>query len=134
MNLSKKMLIVDDADLAHTLYRIRFGSLNVSILSAKNGNDAIDMISKVDDIAVIILDLNMSSMSGLELLEKLPARFKQKVPIIVVSSEQDKAKQLMALQRGAARFFEKGKIIELKQFIEYLLGGSHLREIDVLNA
>ncbi len=126
MKLLKKILIVDDVDLAHKIYRVRFGSMNVSILSAKNGREAIDMISKEDDIGLVILDLNMPSMNGLELLEKLPISFKQKVPIIAVSSEHDKVKQQMALQRGAAQFFEKGKINELKQFIEHLLENSHL--------
>jgi len=121
MKHEKKILIVDDADLAHKIYSVRFSSLNVSLLSARNGNEAIDMISKIHDIALVILDMNMSSMSGLELLNALPSRFKQKVPIIAVSSEHDKAKQQTALQNGAIRFFQKSDILELKQFIEPLL-------------
>jgi CheY-like chemotaxis protein len=123
MKRLKKLLIVDDVDLAHSIYRVRLDSMNVSILSAKSGSEAIAMISREDDIDLIILDLNMSSMDGLELLNILPIRAKQKIPVIVVSSEQDKAKQQMALQRGAVAFFDKSRIKELKRFIEHLFGG-----------
>ena len=121
MNCSKKVLIVDDAAFAHNIYRVLFGSMNLSILSAKSGREAIDMISKEDDIGFVILDLNMPSMNGLELLEMLPIRFKEKTPIIVVSSDKDKVKQQVALKLGAVQFFEKSKINELKQFLKHLL-------------
>jgi CheY-like chemotaxis protein len=126
MNCSKKILIVDDSDFAHNVYRVVFGFMNLSILSVRNGSGALEMISKESDIALVILDLNMSSMNGLELLKMLSPRFKRETPIIVVSSEKDKVKQQMALQCGAVQFFEKSRIDELKQFSKHLLDNPHV--------
>ncbi len=126
MNYPRKILIVDDSDFAHNVYRVLFGFMNLSILSVRSGSEAIEMVSKEGDIGLIILDLNMPAMNGLELLKTLPPRFKKETPIIVVSSEKDKAKQQMALQCGAVQFFEKSKIDELKQFAKRLLDNPHL--------
>jgi len=121
MNSSKKVLIVDDAAFAHNIYRVLLGFMNLSILSAKSGSEAIDMISKEGDIGFVILDLNMPSMNGLELLEMFPLRFKEKTPVMVVSSDRDKVKQQTALKLGAVKFFEKSKLNELKQFLKHLI-------------
>jgi CheY-like chemotaxis protein len=121
----RKILVVDDSDFAHNVYRVLFGFMNLSILSVRSGSEAIEMISKEGDIALMILDLNMPLMSGVELLKMLPLPFKKETPIIVVSSERDKVKQQMALQCGAVQFFEKSKINELKQFSKCLLDNPH---------
>jgi CheY-like chemotaxis protein len=123
---SKKILIVDDSDFAHNVYRVLFGFMNLSILSVRSGSEALAIISKDSDITLMILDLNMPSVNGLELLKMLPLRFKKETPIIVVSSEKDEVKQQTALQCGAVQFFEKSKINELKQFSKHLLDNPHL--------
>ncbi len=125
MDGSRKILIVDDSEFAHNVYRVLFGFMNLSILSAKSGSEAIEMISKEGGIDLMILDLNMPSTNGLELLKVLPSRFKKETPIIVVSSEKDKGKQQMALQYGAVKFFEKSNINELKQFSTHFLDNPH---------
>ncbi len=118
---SKKILVVDDSPFAHNIYRAMFASRNITILSATSGSEAIEIISKESGIVLTILDLNMPSTNGLELLEKFPPAFKKKTPIVVVSSEKDKMKQQMALKSGAVQFFEKSRITELKKFSKLLL-------------
>jgi CheY-like chemotaxis protein len=125
MDCPKKMLIVDDSEFAHNVYRVLFGFMNLSILSAKGGREALEIISKENDIRLVILDLNMPSTNGLELLEILPGPFKEKTTILVVSSEKDEAKRQIALRRGAVQFFEKSRITELKQFVEQVLVNTH---------
>ncbi|MCK9472278.1 response regulator [Sulfurimonas sp.] len=90
------------------------------ILEAKNGVEAIDIIRDRGDINLILLDIIMPIMNGLEMLKvvRCDENIKQ-VPIIVLTT--DETKKTEALELGANGFLMKPiRNSELTQKIEAL--------------
>jgi len=89
-----KVLIVDDEKLMRNLLQDHFQSEDYGVLCAKNANEAIELLEKEPDI--IILDVNMPGMDGIELCKII--RNHVTCPIIFLTarvSEQDKINGLM---------------------------------------
>ncbi|MGE4419970.1 MAG: PleD family two-component system response regulator [Sulfurimonas sp.] len=91
------------------------------VLEAKNGVDAIDIIRTRDDINLILLDIIMPIMNGLEMLKVVRCdKNIEQVPIIVLTT--DETKKTEALELGANDFLMKPiRNGELTQKIESLI-------------
>ena len=91
------------------------------VLEAKNGVDAIDIIRTRDDINLILLDIIMPIMNGLEKLKVVRCDENiEQVPIIVLTT--DETKKTEALELGANDFLMKPiRNGELTQKIESLI-------------
>jgi putative two-component system response regulator len=91
------------------------------VLEAKNGVDAIDIIRTRDDINLILLDIIMPVMNGLEMLKVVRCDENiEQVPIIVLTT--DETKKTEALELGANDFLMKPiRNGELTQKIESLI-------------
>jgi class 3 adenylate cyclase/CheY-like chemotaxis protein len=102
-----KLLVVDDEPDIQTLFELRFrrdvqnGSLE--LLFASNGSEALDVAATDPDIEVVITDLNMPGMSGLELLGRLEA-LQLPLKTIVLTAYGDMANIRTAMMRGAFDF------------------------------
>ncbi|OHE21077.1 MAG: response regulator receiver protein [Sulfurimonas sp. RIFOXYD2_FULL_37_8] len=76
------------------------------ILEAQNGTDAISQIKSRPDINLILLDIIMPIMNGLEMLEVVRADTQMDhIPIIVLTTDETKKSQ--ALELGANGFLMK---------------------------
>ena len=86
-------------------------------------------IAKYDPqaIAVLLLDVRMSGMSGLEVQEHLIAR-KADLPIIILTAYGDVQMAVNALKKGAVDFIEKPfDHAALRQLVEKMLGEARRR-------
>jgi len=83
-----KLLFVEDEEDLIEIITDTLNKLEASFLTAKNGEEALDVIKQNSDIDVVITDLNMPIMSGLELIEKLNEDNFDK-PIIVMSAHTE---------------------------------------------
>jgi two-component system chemotaxis response regulator CheY len=104
----KKILVVDDSSLIHQMYRLVMSRYKCEIVDAMNGQEALDILSLQNDIQLILLDINMPVMNGVQFLEKasktgLPA----KVPVIVISTEGKEEDTLRGLKLGAKGYLKK---------------------------
>ena len=99
----KKILVVDDSQLIHSMYRIvldKYGGC--TIVDAMNGLEALDILSREDDFDLILLDINMPVMNGLQFMEKTRTEnIHRHIPIIVISTEGKDEDTLRALKFGA---------------------------------
>jgi len=93
------------------------------VVSANNGKDA---LTKLDGkkISMVITDLNMPEMDGIELIRQLRSRpgFKF-VPIVMLTTESQDAKKSAGKQAGASGWivkpFKPDQLIEtIKRFIK----------------
>src|SRR5271169_6851748 len=82
-----KVLIVDDSQLIHSMYRLVLNRYNgCRIVDAMNGLEALDVLSRENDFDLILLDINMPVMNGIQFMEKLKnENIYRKIPIIVIS-------------------------------------------------
>jgi two-component system KDP operon response regulator KdpE len=99
-----KVLIVDDEPPIRKLLRMGLSTQGYEILDAPNGRTALDLLAQKPDL--VILDLGLPDMQGLELLTLIRARL-EGVPIVVLSSRDDEAGKVDALDRGADDYVTK---------------------------
>jgi CheY-like chemotaxis protein len=72
MIVLNKILIVDDSQLIHNMYRLIMSRYQgCKILDAMNGLEALDILSRESDFDIILLDINMPVMNGIQFMEKL---------------------------------------------------------------
>jgi putative two-component system response regulator len=76
------------------------------VIEAKNGSAAIDELKRRDDIDIILLDIIMPIMGGIEMLKVVRADSNlEQLPIIVLTT--DETKKAEALEVGANEFLMK---------------------------
>jgi two-component system, OmpR family, KDP operon response regulator KdpE len=99
-----KILIVDDEPPIRKLLRMGLTSQGYEVLDAPNGKTALDLLAKGPDL--IILDLGLPDVDGLELLRRIRDR-EVSLPIVVLSSRDDEAGKVAALDLGADDYLTK---------------------------
>jgi len=103
-----KILVVDDSSTMRRIVKNCLEQMgNHDIVMAGDGVDAIVKL-KEHTFDLVLTDWNMPNMDGLTLLKKLRAdeNFKN-VPIIMVTTESEKANVVTALKEGANNYIVK---------------------------
>lgn len=106
------VLIVDDIPVNIILLKTMLARTNVRILTAVNGEDALNMVrtSKPD---LVLLDIQMPIMNGLEVLQKIKSDPQLKSTVVIMVSaytSQEDIEKSMSL--GAAGFIKKPVIMD----------------------
>lgn len=103
-----KILVVDDHALIRTALRGVLGELDrdVTILEAGDCRKAFDLIERQQDLDFVLLDLSLPGMHGLAALEELRTRHPA-LPVVVLSSSNDRASVIRALDQGAMGYIPK---------------------------
>ena len=99
-----KVLVVDDEPPIRKLLRMGLSTQGYEILDAPNGKTALALLESRPDI--VILDLGLPDIQGLDLLAMIRAR-NDAVPIIVLSSRGDEPGKVRALDLGADDYLTK---------------------------
>ena len=104
------VLIVDDsAAIRKILQRILLHT-NVSlgtVLEAGNGVEALELL-KSNKVGLILSDINMPKMDGLQLLGQLKANSDYRdVPVVMITTEGSQTKVMEAVTLGAAGYIRK---------------------------
>ena len=104
------VLIVDDsAAIRKILQRVlRQAEIPIgTVFEAGDGAEALEMLKK-QMVGLILSDINMPNMDGLEFLTKVRAEQEwQALPIVMVSTEGTHAKVMEAVERGASGYVRK---------------------------
>ncbi len=104
----KKILVVDDSALIHQMYRLVMSRYNCTIADAMNGQEALDILAVQKDIELILLDINMPIMNGVQFLEKASAiGIVSRIPVIVISTEGKEEDTIRGLKLGARGYLKK---------------------------
>jgi two-component system KDP operon response regulator KdpE len=99
-----KILVVDDEPPIRKLLRMGLSTQGYEVLDAPNGKIALELLAQSPDL--IVLDLGLPDIQGLELLRTMRAR-NESVPIVVLSSRGDEAGKVEALDLGADDYITK---------------------------
>lgn len=84
---SKKVLIAEDSSVIQNLTKRILQVQNYEIFSAKNGLKVLEMLEK-DDFDIILMDINMPQMDGMECAKKIRAledTKKAQIPIVAIT-------------------------------------------------
>ena len=113
MVIMKKILVVDDETDVQTLFEQRFRKEIRNGLAAfafaNSGEEALRYLNTHDQEAVLILsDINMPGMSGLELLSQIKEHHYQPAPVVMmVTAYGDEESHDTAMRLGADDFLTK---------------------------
>ncbi len=123
MNLLSKVLVVDDSTQIHLAYKMILMRYRCEIIEALNGQEGLHKLNNSPDINLMIIDINMPLMSGLEFVKKVKEteRFKL-IPIIIASTAGKESDADTCLALGASGCIKKPfTSSQLQKLIETLL-------------
>ena len=102
-----KVLIVDDCRTTRKLLGFYIKSKGFDVVTAENGLDAMSKLAQ-GGVNMIITDLNMPFMDGLELIRTLRADPScAHIPVLMVTTERDAEEKKKAFEAGANGFLMK---------------------------
>jgi len=114
---NKVVLIVDDEERNVFALRSYLETLEMEILTALNGEEAIAMLRDNPKPAIILLDIMMPVMDGYETLAVLKSNAKLKdIPVIAVTAKAMKGDEEKCLETGAWDYISKP--LNMKMLIE----------------
>ncbi|QSQ24895.1 response regulator [Pyxidicoccus parkwayensis] len=104
---ARRVLVVDDDADWREFLRLSLEDLGYEATEAADGQEALDTLKRGDRYGVMLLDLNMPGMSGLEVVERLP-RVHPRIVFLTSAAAQDVGNALLSgphyyLPKGASR-------------------------------
>ncbi|HTQ05993.1 MAG TPA: response regulator [Polyangiaceae bacterium] len=105
MNEAAPLLLVDDDDAVRLTFRRVLERAGFEVLEAARGEAGIELCRERDP-GLVLLDLRMPGMDGLEVLSRLVAEHPE-TPVIVISGHGTMTDAVEALRRGAWDFVSK---------------------------
>lgn len=106
--LKKRILIVDDSKSMLAFYCSVASAMGISVITAENGQQALDILEQDKSFDLILTDLNMPVMTGIELTRKVRENSSvDKIPIVIVSTESERSQEQLAMKTGADDFIKK---------------------------
>lgn len=109
--MEDRILIVDDEDLICTIFSKRLKKEGYSCITAYNGREALDRFYK-DTLSLIVTDIKMPQMDGIELLKKVKA-VDPKTMVIIMTSYPEIDLAVEAMRLGAFDFILKPVELDL---------------------
>jgi two-component system, chemotaxis family, chemotaxis protein CheY len=103
-----RALIVDDSSFIREYLRHLLGRMDVVCEEAKDGSDALAVLRAEESFDLMLLDVNMPVMNGLECVKKLrEAKLGPEMKLMMVTTEADHSFISTALDNGADEFLMK---------------------------
>jgi two-component system chemotaxis response regulator CheY len=104
--MGKTVIVVDDSKTARAQVRHVLEEAGYEVVEAANGREGLTKLTEHPETALVICDVNMPVMGGLEMLErirtdKLAARF------LMLTTEADPSLHRRALQAGVSGWIVK---------------------------
>ncbi|MDD2354951.1 MAG: response regulator transcription factor [Lachnospiraceae bacterium] len=101
----QKILVVDDEERMRKLVRDFLVRDGFDVLEAGDGEEALELFDKQEDISLIILDVMMPKLDGWETAKEI--RRDSKVPIIMLTAKSDESDELRGFDVGIDEYVTK---------------------------
>ena len=122
----KKVLIVDDSALIHQMYKMMLMRYKCAIVVAQNGRAGLDKLAQHADVDLVLLDINMPVMNGIDFIKKVKELGTyEHIPIIISSTEGKEEDTKRGIALGARGYVTKPvQASELHAVIEAFFAAS----------
>jgi DNA-binding response OmpR family regulator len=121
---AKNILIIEDNEQSRQMVRLAMQSQSYLLTEAKTGEEGLDLARSIEP-DLILLDVNMPGISGLDVCRKLRAEGSL-VPIIMLTAKSDTIDKVVGLEVGADDYITKP--FEVRELMARI--GAHLRRSD----
>ena len=118
------LLIVEDSPLLQKMYGLAFPQREHRLHMAANGREGLRLLERLDHCDVVLLDLRMPEMNGVEFIREMRWNPKlRSVPIVVVTAEPEESDLVKAarVMNVAAVVRKPWKPHELRDLVERML-------------
>ena len=106
--MPKTILVVDDSSTVRQQVSLALSQAGFSILEAADGREAIAAIESNRHIAMVVCDVNMPVLNGLEMVEQVKSRPEHKaLPILMLTTEGQPSMIKRAREAGAVGWIVK---------------------------
>ena len=106
-----RALIIDDSSVMRKIIErsLRQAGIDLtSVYEASNGAEALGAVNSNDGVDLILCDINMPVMDGLEFVKQLAGIEKAKnVPVVMITTEGSESHVMQALSCGARGYIRK---------------------------
>ena len=104
----KTVLIVDDDVRNLFALTTSFEKINMNVITAESGHEAIRILNDVDRIDIVLMDIMMPEMDGYETIQKIRREHQNTVlPIIAVTAKAMKGDREKCIEAGASDYITK---------------------------
>ena len=104
-----KIILVEDDDLIRRMYEHAFSFEKYNVQTAANGREGLEKIQK-EKPDLVLLDIMMPEMNGLEVLDKLKAEEATKsIPVVILTNLAGDHDAEAAISRGAVKYIIKSE-------------------------
>ncbi|MFZ4464763.1 MAG: PAS domain S-box protein, partial [Bacteroidales bacterium] len=118
------ILLAEDEELNILYSKQIFKNRNFKLEFAKNGLEAIDMAKKMPDIELILMDIKMPVMDGLEATRHI-RQFRPDLPIVAVTAYAGSEHHKLCMDAGCTDYVSKPfEPVELFELINRLIAAS----------
>jgi DNA-binding NtrC family response regulator len=101
----KKILVTDDEDTVRMVLKQMLEQSGFAVDTAKNGVEALEKL-KADTFSMLISDINMPEMDGVELLGKVK-QLMPELPVIFITAFGKNQVIMQAMRSGLSNYIEK---------------------------
>lgn len=129
-----RLLVVDDHSLIREAVRHVMQALaeSVTVLTASDCHEGFAIAERESDLEVLLLDFNLRGLSGVQAITAWRQRHPA-LPVVVLSSADDRATVLAAMAAGAAGFIPKASSNEVMlSALRLVLAGGKYLPVEVL--
>jgi CheY-like chemotaxis protein len=110
MTTKRKILLVEDEQPIVELYRMKFENDGYHVVIAQNGHEGLELIEQHKP-HVVLLDILMPDMDGIQMLDELSRRKISHNPkIIILTNVPDELTQQKAQEYGVTDFYVKVQV------------------------
>lgn len=102
--MEKKILVVDDEKEIRNLLDIYLSNEGYKVVKASDGEEALNILES-DNIQLIVLDIMMPKMDGIEVCRKV--REKLSIPILMLSAKSEDMDKIQGIMTGADDYMTK---------------------------
>ena len=105
MSIANVLLVDDETEFVET-FSERLELRNLRILKAFNGEEALQVLAKNQDLEIVILDVKMPGMNGIETLVEIKKKYPL-VEVIMLSGHADVESAIDGMKQGAFDYLMK---------------------------
>ena len=120
-----KVLVVDDQFTVRELQRSILEAAGYRVETARDGREALTCVSKEDDVDLVVTDIQMPEMDGVELLKAIRAdQEHSSLPVVIVTSQGGEQERERGVAAGADAYILKHEFDQraLLDTVERLIG------------
>lgn len=103
---NKCILIAEDMEMNYTLLYILLDKLNIQSLWAENGEIAVEKCKTNPNIDLVLMDVRMPVMDGIEATRKIK-EFKKDLPVLAITAYAEVKTRQHCMEAGCDGFMEK---------------------------